>query len=105
MKKIMTIIAVAAIATLSSTAMAKDIKKVCVTTQPEMHCSGCENRIKNFFKFEKGIKKIETSVPDQRVVITYDADKTSEQTIIDSFGKINFNAEKVADKSDADSKK
>lgn len=42
------------------------------------------------FRFEKGIKKIETSVPEQRVTITYDADKTSEQKIMDSFSKIDY---------------
>lgn len=87
------LIAAACAAMLS--VQAKDVQKVTVTTNPQMHCSGCENKIKNFFKFEKGIKKIETSVPEQTVTITYDADKTSEQTIIDSFSKIKYEVKKV----------
>lgn len=93
MKRLMTIIVLTAIA--AGSMAAKDIQKVIVTTEPQMHCSGCENKIKNFFRFEKGIKKIETSVPEQTVTITYDADKTSEQKIIDSFSKINYEASKV----------
>ena len=37
-----------------------------VTTTPQMHCANCENKIKNNLRFEKGVKKIETSVADQR---------------------------------------
>jgi len=33
-----------------------------VTTTPQMHCSSCENKIKNNIRFVKGVKKIETSV-------------------------------------------
>ena len=36
--------------------LAKDIKTVVVTTQPQMHCSGCENKIKGNLRFEKGVK-------------------------------------------------
>ena len=87
----------AAMALGAGMAMAKDIQKVTVTTQPQMHCANCEKKIKNFFKFEKGIKKIDTDIPRQKVTITFDADKTSEQTIIDSFSKINYEVKKVAE--------
>lgn len=81
-------------AMIASGAYAKDIRTVSVTTDPQMHCANCEKKIKNYFRFEKGIKKIETSVPEQRVTITYDADKTSEDKIIASFSKIDYRAEK-----------
>lgn len=89
------VMAIASLIICAGSAIAKDIQKVTVTTEPQMHCSGCENKIKNFFKFEKGIKKIETDLKGQEVTITYDADKTSEKTIIDSFSKIKYNAKKV----------
>ena len=38
-----------------------------VTTTPQMHCSGCENRIKQNIRFVKGVKAITTSVADQKV--------------------------------------
>lgn len=85
----------AAMAIASGVVMAKDIRKVTVTTNPQMHCANCEKKIKNFFKFEKGIKKIDTDIPAQHVTITYDAEKTSEKTIIDSFSKIKYEVEKV----------
>nr|WP_233905489.1 heavy-metal-associated domain-containing protein [Segatella copri] len=47
------------------------------TTTPQMHCAACENKIKNNLRFEKGIKNIETSVPNQTVTVKYNADKTT----------------------------
>lgn len=47
------------------------------TTTPQMHCAVCENKIKNNLRFEKGIKNIETSVPNQTVTVKYNADKTT----------------------------
>ena len=48
-----------------------------VTTLPQMHCQNCENKIKSNLRFEKGIKSIETSVPNQTVTVKYNADKTT----------------------------
>ena len=76
-------------------ASAKDIKTVVLTTEPPMHCEGCEKRIKENIRFEKGIKKIETDVEHQTVTITYDADKTTVENIIKGFEKINYNATEV----------
>ena len=84
--------------------MAKDIKTVVVTTQPQMHCSGCEDKIKGNLRFEKGVKQIECSIDEQRVTITYDADKTSSEKIIQSFGKFGYKATEVK-KQEKDNKK
>ena len=92
MKKLLSIAAMT-LATMSL--VAKDIKTVVVTTTPVMYCENCENRVKNGMRFVKGVKKIETSVSDQTVTITYDADKNNEENIIKSFGKIGYKAEKV----------
>lgn len=88
----------AALALMAGAAQAKDIQTVTVTTDPVMHCANCEKKIKNFFRFEKGIKKIETSVPEQRVTITYDADKTTEQKVLDGFTKIDYQVTKIENK-------
>ena len=77
--------------------LAKDIKTVVLTTQPEMHCQNCEKKIKNNIRFEKGIKKIVTDVEHQTVTITYDADKTTVENIIKGFEKIKYNAREVKD--------
>lgn len=82
----------AAMLLCAATATAKDIRTVVLSTQPQMHCESCENRIKNNLRFEKGIKRIETDVEKQAVTITYDADKTNIPAIIKGFKKINYDA-------------
>ena len=72
---------------------AKDIKTLVVTTQPQMHCESCENTIKGNLRFEKGIKAIATDIPNQTVTISYDADKTTPQRIIDAFRKFGYEAQ------------
>ena len=75
--------------------LAKDIKTVVVTTNPEMHCENCENKIKGNLRFEKGIKNIITDLKTKTVTIEYDADKTNVQNIIKGFEKINYEATEV----------
>ena len=74
---------------------AKDEKTVVLTTQPQMHCANCEKKIKGNLRFEKGVKKIETNIPEQRVIITYDADKTTPQQLIMSFQRFGYTATEV----------
>lgn len=80
-----------------SAVVAKDIKTLVVTTDPEMHCQSCEKRIKNYFKFEKGIKKIETSLEHQAVKLTYDADKTTKEKLLKGFAELEFDVKEIAD--------
>lgn len=74
MKKILVMFTMMMVAMVT---FAKDIKTVVFTTTPQMHCAACENKIKSNLRFEKGIKSIETSVPDQTVTVQYNADKTT----------------------------
>ncbi len=92
MRKIMTAMAML---TFAIGMFAKDIKTVVFTTNPQMHCENCENKIKGNLRFEKGIKEITTSVPDQKVTIKYDADKTTPDNIIKGFAKIGYTATAV----------
>ena len=94
MKKIMTIMAML---TFAIGIFAKDIKTVVFTTLPQMHCENCENKIKGNLRFEKGIKDIQTSVPDQKVTIQYDAAKTSPEQIAKGFAKIGYEATVVTE--------
>lgn len=84
-----------ALLTTSIGSFAKDFKTLVVTTTPQMHCENCEKRIKNNLRFEKGVKKIETDIPNQTVTITYDAEKTTAEQIIDSFKKFKYKAQPV----------
>ena len=84
--------------------LAKDIKTVVVTTQPQMHCASCENKIKGNLRFEKGVKQIECNIPEQRVTITYDADKTKPETLINAFGKFGYKATEVKEEKSGEAK-
>lgn len=74
------------------TSFAKDIKTIIVTTNPQMHCEACENKIKSNMRFEKGIKAIETDISRQEVTLTYDADKTTPEKLMKGFEKIGYTA-------------
>lgn len=55
---------------IAATCAAKDIKKVVLKTNPEMHCMGCEKKIKENIRFEKGVKSITTNLKDKTVTIS-----------------------------------
>lgn len=74
------------------TSFAKDIKTIIVTTNPQMHCEACENKIKSNMRFEKGIKAIETDISRQEVTLTYDADKTTPEKLMKGFEKFGYTA-------------
>ena len=80
---------------LATASYAKDIKTVVLTTAPEMHCENCEKKIKNYIRFEKGVKSIKTNLEDKTVTIEYDADKTTVEDIIKGFEKIKYEAREV----------
>ena len=79
----------------ATVALAKDIKTVVLTTNPEMHCENCEKKIKGSLRFEKGIKNIITNLNSKTVTIEYDADKTTVDNIIKGFKKIKYEAKEV----------
>lgn len=83
---------------------AKDIKTVVVTTTPQMHCAGCEKKIKGNLRFEKGVKKIETDISAQTVTIEYDAEKTSVEKLLKAFPKFGYEAKPVEPKTPQKSK-
>ena len=80
---------------LTLACQAKDIKTVVLTTNPEMHCTGCEKKIKENIRFEKGIKSIKTNLDDKTITIEYDAEKTNVPAIIEGFKKIKYEAQEV----------
>lgn len=84
-----------AIALMGVAAQAKDIKTVIFTTQPQMHCAGCEKKIKGNLRYEKGVKRIDTSVEQQKVTVKYDADKTSAEKLQKAFKKFGYEARQV----------
>ena len=83
------------LAMVAIVASAKDIKTVIFTTTPQMHCANCENQIKGNLRFEKGVKDIKTDIEMQKVFVTYDADKTTEEKLQKAFEKFGYKAEKT----------
>lgn len=84
-----------AITLMGVAAQAKDIKTVIFTTQPQMHCASCEKKIKGNLRYEKGVKRIDTSVEQQKLTVKYDADKTSAEKLQKAFKKFGYEARQV----------
>lgn len=106
MKKL---ICTAALAVLFASSAFAETKQAVYTVNPQMSCQNCENKIKSNLRFEKGIKKIETSLSDQTVTVTYDDTKTDSEKIIAGFKKVGYAAVaadgKCAEKKDCSAKK
>ncbi len=81
----------------AASAFAKDIKTLVVTPAPQMHCASCEKKIKDGLRFERGVKDIATSLEKQTVTVKYDADKTTEEKLLNCFTKIGYKATVVKD--------
>lgn len=77
-----------------------EIKTVVYTTTPQMHCAGCENKIKGNIKYIKGVKSIETDLEKQTVTIKYDSSKTTPEKIVAGFSKIGYEVKEVPQKKD-----
>lgn len=89
MKKQILLLAILMVTLIGS---AKDMKTLRVTTEPQMSCANCENKIKKNIRFEKGVHEISTDLENQVVTVVYDADKTDENKIVKAFDKIKYKA-------------
>lgn len=76
----------------------KDLRVLVMTPTPQMHCENCENKIKKNLRFESGVKKIETSIKEQTVAVTYDATKTDVKKIQAAMKEIGYDTKVVSDK-------
>ena len=76
----------------------KDLRVLVMTPTPQMHCENCENKIKKNLRFEKGVVKIETSVADQTVAVTYDPSKTDVKKLQAAMKQIGYDTKVVSDK-------
>lgn len=74
-----------------------NLRILVLTPTPEMHCASCENKIKDNMRFEKGVKKIETSIEKQEVTITYNPQKTNVEKIRTGMKKIGYDTKVVSD--------
>ena len=75
----------------------KDLRVLVMTPTPQMHCESCENKIKKNLRFENGVKKIETSIKEQTVTVTYDAIKTDVKKLQAAMKEIGYDTKVVSD--------
>lgn len=83
----------------------KDLRVLVMTPTPQMHCESCETKIKKNLRFEKGVAKIETSIKEQTVTVTYDATKTNVEKIQAAMKKIGYDTQINSDKPQEKAKK
>jgi copper chaperone CopZ len=75
----------------------KELRVLTLTPTPAMHCASCENKIKGNMRFEKGVKKIETSIEKQTVAITYSPEKTTVAQLQSAMKAIGYDTKVVSD--------
>lgn len=74
-----------------------ELRVLVLTPTPQMHCQSCEKKIKENMRFEKGVKKVETSIERQEVTITYDASKNTVEGLQAGMKKIGYDTKVVRD--------
>ena len=67
-------------------------KKTEIFTLDHKMSTHCEKKIKENLRFEKGISKIDVSLKENTITITFDPSKTNSEKLIQAFNKIGFNA-------------
>ena len=92
-------------ASLLLMAGAKELRVLVMTPTPQMHCENCENKIKKNLRFEKGVVKIETSIKEQTVTVTYDSRKSDVKSLQAAMKKIGYDTRVVSDQPVAKDKK
>jgi len=95
MKRLFLLVFVMFFAVLSN---AQTKKEVVFSTEPEIKCDGCVNKIKNNIRFEKGVKAINPDLETKLVTIQYDSEKTNPENLIKAFSKIGYTATVVPEK-------
>ena len=71
----------------------KNIEVVIFSTN--MHCESCVNKISENLSYMKGIKKLDISLENQEIKITYDSRKTNAQTFEKEIIKLGYKAEQI----------
>lgn len=84
----------AIVALVAATAGAKENNDttVCFSIEPAMHCTNCENKIKENLRYEKGVREIICTAPGSEVKVRYDKKATDTEKLSKAFGKVGFKA-------------
>ncbi|MCC8038755.1 MAG: heavy-metal-associated domain-containing protein [Bacteroidales bacterium] len=68
---------------------------VVFTVAPAMSCQNCEKKITENLRYAKGVTDIVTTLKDNTVTVTYNADKTTVDALQAEFKKIGYTATEV----------
>lgn len=68
----------------------KDIRTV--TFDTFLHCKECVRKVQENIAFEKGVKGLEVSLENQKIVIDYDSSKTSPEALKKAIEKLGYKA-------------
>ena len=68
----------------------KDIRTV--TFKSSMHCENCKKKLTENLSFAKGVKDLKISLEENKITVTYDAAKTSEETLASIIRKLGYTA-------------
>lgn len=68
----------------------KDLRTVTFDTY--LHCKECVRKVQENIAFEKGVKGLEVSLENQKIVIDYDSAKTSPETLKKAIEKLGYKA-------------
>lgn len=94
MKRYISTLIILVVAVLSICAKGNN-KRIIFTTNPQMHCESCENKIQGNLRFVKGVKIIMTNIAQQTVTITYDSTKCTKDDLVKAFNKIKYEVKEV----------
>ena len=95
--KVVQVILVAAFLLGAGAVSAQDAKKSVKSNKTEqivfsvnMHCDGCEQKIKKNIAYEKGVKNLTTNLEKQLVTIWYQPDKTDKTKLKKAIEKLGY---------------
>lgn len=74
-------------------AAGKDIRTV--TYSAHLHCEQCVKKVVENISYVKGVKDLDVSLKEQKIVVKYDASKTNPETIQKEIKKLGYNAKVV----------
>ncbi len=84
---------------------AVQLRQLVVKPTPQMHCEKCENKIKKQLSYERGVRKVDTSLDKQTITITYDGSKTNKEKLQKSLSDIGYTTQVVKDEAVQQKKK
>ena len=97
MKKLIYILMLAAFVGFTATdaqAQKKGSKVVCFKS--DMDCGNCEKTIREYVKFEKGVKDLQIDHASNTIAIEYKEGKTSDEKLAEAIKKKGYKAEIIS---------